>query len=162
MIKMTGRLLAMVAVATVILAQAGPASARTTRAKIGLLNCTMAPSIGLIIGSRQRLDCRFESRQGFVERYSGTVSRLGLDLGFTAGGRMLWAVSARTKGPKRGALSGTYVGASADIALGLGVGANALIGGSNRSIALQPLSVSGQGGVNLALGVASLQLRLAN
>lgn len=160
MTTMTRGLLAAMAVAAV-LAPADPVSARTTRPQIGVLNCTMAPSVGFIIGSRQRLDCRFESNKGFVERYTGTVSRLGLDLGFTAGGRLVWAVSGRTKGPKRGALAGTYVGASGDIAVGLGVGANALVGGSGRSIALQPLSVSGQAGVNLALGVASLELRPA-
>jgi len=52
-----------------------------------------------------------------------------------------------------------YVGASGEVSLGLGVGANALIGDSQRSIALQPLSVEGQVGVNLAMGVAGLSLR---
>jgi hypothetical protein len=71
---------------------------------------------------------------------------------------MVWGVLASTKGVKRGALAGTYVGASADLTLGLGVGANVLVGGTNRSIMLQPLSVSGQAGLNLALGVAGLEL----
>jgi hypothetical protein len=88
-----------------------------------------------------------------------TIARVGLDLGFTGGGVLMWTVLARTKGLRRGALAGTYVGASGDIALGVGVGANALVGGTGRSIMLQPLSVSGQVGVNLALGVARLTLR---
>jgi len=160
--RIASGLLATIVAAIVVFAQASPASAARTRAKIGLFNCTLAPSIGLIIGSRQRMDCRFESKTGAVDRYSGTISRLGLDLGFTAGGRMLWAVSARTKGVQPGGLAGTFVGASGNIALGLGVGANALVGGSDRSLTLQPLSVSGQAGVNLALGVAGLELRFLN
>jgi hypothetical protein len=142
--------------------QTSPVVAQT-RSKLGGLSCTLAPSVGLIIGSRQRMDCRFHpNRGGRVEQYTGTVTRFGLDLGFTAGGQMIWNVLARTKGVPRGALAGTYVGASGDIALGLGVGANALVGGSNRAIVLQPLSVSGQAGINLALGVAGLELRFVN
>lgn len=128
-------------------------------ANIGSLQCRLAPSVGLILGSRQRMDCRFYSSRGYVERYAGTISRIGIDLGFTKGGRMIWAVFANTQSPKRGALAGNFVGASGDIAFIFGVGANALVGGSNRSIMLQPVSVSGQVGVNLAVGVAGLQLR---
>jgi hypothetical protein len=131
--------------------------------KAGTLDCTLAPSVGLIIGSVQRMDCRFiSSRGGKTERYAGTVRRLGLDLGITTTGRMVWGVLARTKGLKPGALSGTYVGASGDLTLGLGVGANVLVGGTNRSIMLQPLSISGQAGLNLAVGVAGLELSFRN
>ena len=130
------------------------------RVQVGTLTCRLAPSVGLIVGSRQRMDCRFErSRGGPVERYSGVTTRIGLDLGFTAGGVMTWIVFAGTSAIGRGVLAGDYIGASGDIALGVGVGANALIGGSRRSVMLQPLSVSGQVGVNLALGVAGLTLR---
>jgi hypothetical protein len=73
---------------------------------------------------------------------------------------MAWGVFAPTNGYHHGALAGTYVGGSGSASLGVGVGANALIGGSHRSIALQPLSVEGQVGVNLALGVAGLSLQL--
>lgn len=131
--------------------------------KAGTLDCTLAPSVGLVIGSVQRMDCRFISnRGGKTERYAGTVRRLGLDLGIITTGRMVWGVLARTKGLKRGALTGTYVGASGDLTLGLGVGTNVLVGGTNRSIMLQPLSVSGQTGLNLAVGVAGLELRFRN
>jgi hypothetical protein len=116
--------------------------------------------VGLVVGSRQRMSCEFVAdRRAFRDLYSGTMTRVGLDLGITGGGVLRWAVFARTKGLRRGALAGTYVGASGDITLGVGVGANALVGGSGRSIMLQPLSVSGQVGVNLALGVARLTLR---
>ena len=104
--------------------------------------------------------CRFTpERGGPAERYEATMTRVGLDLGITAGGVMNWAVYAPTHGIPRGALAGNYGGASADIALGVGVGANALIGGSQKSIALQPLSLEGQVGVNVALGAAGFRLR---
>jgi hypothetical protein len=89
------------------------------------------------------------------------MNRIGLDLGFTAGGQMAWAVLVNSQVPMPWALTGSYVGGSGDIAIGIGVGANLLIGGNNSSVALQPLSVEGQVGLNLALGIASLQLRPA-
>lgn len=128
--------------------------------QVGSLTCRLAPTVGLIVGSRQRMTCQFNRSQGGrPERYSGAVTRIGLDLGVTGGGIMTWAVFAGTSAPVRGFLTGEYVGASGDIALGVGVGANVLVGGSRRSVMLQPLSVSGQVGVNLALGVAGLNLR---
>jgi hypothetical protein len=127
--------------------------------KVGMLSCRLAPTVGLIVGSRQRMNCTFtRDAGGTVERYNGVMGRVGLDIGVSAGGRLAWAVFAPTSGVKRGALAGRYVGASGDIALGLGVGANALIGGSRRSIALQPLSVEGSVGVGVALGAAGLTL----
>src|SRR5262245_6187137 len=133
------------------------ASAQAVRA--GVLSCNTSASIGLLVGSRQGIRCRFTpDGGGRPEFYTGRIGRLGLDIGVTAGGVLGWIVFARTKGVPRGALAGTYAGASGDIALGVGVGANALVGGSNRSIALQPFSVEGQVGVNLALGIAALTL----
>jgi len=130
------------------------------RAKVGLLTCKTSASLGLIVGSHQKLRCSFTPNSGGTpETYVGYINRLGLDLGVTAGGIMSWAVIAPTSGWHYGALAGKYVGASGDISFGVGVGANALIGGSHRSIALQPLSVEGQVGVNLALGVGGLTLR---
>jgi hypothetical protein len=128
--------------------------------KVGVLSCKMGPSIGLIVGSSQRMECQFSPENGGpAEQYEATMTRIGLDLGITAGGVMAWGVFAPTTGLPRGALAGNYGGASADIALGLGVGANALVGGSQKSVALQPLSLEGQVGVNLALGAAGFQLR---
>lgn len=150
--------IAALAVATVAFSTASQAQPRQSQA--GTLTCRLAPSVGLILGSRQRMSCEFVPiGRGYRERYSGTVTRFGIDLGVTAGGVMIWSVWARSRGIRRGALAGHYVGASGDIALGVGVGANALIGGSRRSVMLQPLSVSGQVGINLALGVAGMTLR---
>jgi hypothetical protein len=155
--------LGMASLAVTIVAADTPAAQAQGYTRAGVLRCNLAPSVGLIFGSRQRMTCRFQSeRSGKQETYSGTITRLGIDLGFTAGGVMSWAVLTQTAGSGRGALAGNFVGASGDIAFGLGVGANALIGGSKNSVVLQPVSISGQVGVNLALGVAGLRLRLVH
>jgi len=152
-----GRLLA----ATALVAMAAaPVPALSAGTKVGLLTCRTSASIGLIVGSHQKISCRFAPDNGGPpERYAGHINRVGLDLGVTAGGVMTWGVIAPTSGLPHGALAGRYGGASGDISIGLGVGANALVGGSHRSFALQPLSVEGQVGLNLALGVAGLTLR---
>jgi hypothetical protein len=127
--------------------------------QVGTLNCKMGPTVGLIVGSVQRMSCTFRRNNGAAEHYSATFKRLGLDLGVSAGGHLVWGVYAPSSGIAPRALAGHYVGASGDIALGLGVGANALVGGSNRTVALQPVSVEGQVGINIALGAAGLRLR---
>lgn len=133
---------------------------QSSRVKAGMLRCQTSASLGLVVGSHQKLRCRFDPGSGGPsEAYSGHINRLGLDVGITGKGVLAWAVFAPSAGVQHGALSGKYVGASGEVSLGLGVGANALIGGSQRSIALQPLSVEGQVGVNLAMGVAGLGLR---
>ncbi len=144
----------------IVLLPAAPAAAQQeTRAKVGLLSCQTSASLGLLVGSRQRIRCIYKSNDGkTVENYVGRIGRLGLDIGVTAGGILGWGVYAPTSGYRRYELVGRYVGASGDISLGLGVGANALVGGSHRTIMLQPLSVEGQVGINLALGVAALTL----
>lgn len=136
-----------------------PAQAQS-KAKVGMLTCKTAPSVGLIVGSRQRMECVFASETGPQrETYAGAITRVGLDVGISAGGVLAWAVFAPTAALPHGALRGNYVGASGDISLGVGAGANVLVGGSRNTISLQPLSLEGQVGVNLALGVANLSLR---
>jgi hypothetical protein len=141
-------------------ALAAPAMAQQSGGtKVGLLTCKSSASLGLIIGSHQKIRCSFTPDNGPPENYEGHINRLGLDLGVKGGGVMTWAVFAPVNGYRHGALAGTYVGGSGSASLGVGVGANALLGGSHKSIALQPLSVEGNVGVNLALGVAGLTLR---
>ena len=137
-----------------------PASAQAPQGgTAGVLTCRLAPSIGLLIGSRQRMSCRYVPNAGGPpEFYNGVMNNIGLDIGITAGGVLAWGVVAPTSGPLRGALAGTYVGASGSVGLGVGVGANVLVGGSNRTISLQPLSVEGSVGINLSLGVSGLTL----
>jgi hypothetical protein len=134
----------------------GAASAAT---EVGVLECRSGPRLGLIVGSWNRMTCTYKPKIGQPQRYTATEGRVGLDLGITAGGVLVWAVFAPSDNLAAGALAGKYGGVSGDIALGLGVGANALIGGSRRSIALQPLSVKGQIGVSLAAGITGLTLR---
>jgi hypothetical protein len=154
-------------IAVVLLALAAicvsPASAQNAPGtSVGALTCRMAPSIGLIFGSRQRMACRFQPNGPYPpEAYVGVMNTIGLDIGVTAGGAMAWGVLAPTAGPMYGGLAGTYVGASGSIGVGVGVGANLLFGGTGRSIALQPLSVEGSVGVNLSVGVSGLTLALA-
>lgn len=143
-----------------MIASAAPAFAQAQPVRVGGLTCDSGPRVGLIVGSRQHLRCVFRSNAtGRHYTYSGTIGRLGLDVGVTGGGRLFWGVFAPTTHVGKGTLRGNYVGASGSASFGLGLGANVLIGGSNRTISLQPLSVEGQVGVNLAVGVARLTLR---
>jgi hypothetical protein len=144
--------------AVAALLAAAPASAQGNSIRQGVLTCRTSASVGLIVGSRQRLRCQFKSETGRIQNYVGTIGRLGLDLGVTAGGVMAWVVLASTPTIPSGALAGEFVGASGDISVGVGVGANLLVGGTRKSVSLQPLSVEGQVGVNLALGVARMRL----
>jgi hypothetical protein len=151
------------AILTLTLLAFSASSAFSQQTKVGLLVCNTSVSIGLIVGSQQKLSCTFTpDNSGVPENYYGTINRVGIDLGISGGGIMSWAVLAPTNGYLRGALAGEYGGASGEVSVGLGVGANILIGGSDRSVALQPLSVEGQIGLNLALGIAGLTLYVAN
>lgn len=125
--------------------------------QVGVLRCDVSAGIGVIIGSTRQLACTFQPRRGPLERYQGTIRHTGLDIGATTRGVMLWGVLAPSRLP-RFALAGRYVGASAEATLGVGVGANALVGGSNQTITLQPVSVQAQLGVNIALGVGEVTL----
>ncbi len=135
--------------------------AQAERTKAGTLTCDISGGIGLIITSHKDLTCMFTpSQPGPREVYVGGISKFGLDLGATAGGEMVWAVYAPTT-RRFGALAGQYTGATAEATVGAGLGANVLVGGSDRTVALQPLSVQGQAGLNVAAGVAELVLRPA-
>jgi hypothetical protein len=129
------------------------------RVQAGTLTCDISGGIGFIIGSQKAINCSFVPVvPGPPEFYSGTISRLGIDLGGTRGGVMVWAVYAPTS-RAAGFLAGTYAGASAEATVGAGVGANILVGGSNRTVELQPLSIQEQTGINIAAGVAEIELR---
>ncbi len=127
--------------------------------RVGALTCDTSPRVGLVLGSRQEMRCVFIASDGRRYTYTGLIRRIGLDIGVTRGGTLFWRVFARNSQIGRGTLRGSYVGASGNVALGVGLGAKVLIGGSRRSVVLQPLSVEGQIGINLALGVANLILR---
>lgn len=147
------------AVIAALTATVAGAAAAQERAQVGQLTCDISGGVGLIFGSQRTLNCTFTpSVPGPVEFYAGTLTKLGVDIGVTAGGGMVWLVYAPTSRPA-GALSGSYGGATAEATVGAGVGANVLIGGSKRTIELQPLSLQGQAGLNVAAGVAGIDLR---
>ena len=153
--------LAALAVAAALALPAPAMAQAPSRTKVGTLTCDISGGIGLIIASKKDVTCMFTPAQpGPREVYIGSISKFGLDLGATSGGEMIWAVYAPTN-KVFGALAGHYGGASAEATVGAGVGANVLIGGSNRTVSLQPVSVQGQAGLNLAVGVAGLELRPA-
>jgi hypothetical protein len=150
---------AALAVAALLLTAAGDAAQAQGRVEVGVLNCNVAGGTGFVFGSTKRLWCVF-NRRGRDERYLGTISKFGIDIGTTTGSALVWAVLAPTVDIPPGALDGDYGGVSGEATVGVGLGANALIGGSDRSFVLQPLSVQAQQGLNIAAGVAALQLRL--
>jgi uncharacterized protein DUF992 len=135
---------------------AAPAQAAV---QVGTLTCSVGPGVGLILGSRKDMDCAFKSAKGYEEHYVGNVLKVGVDIGFTTGGRMIWAVIAPSTDLETGTLEGRYAGATAGATIGVGVGANVLLGGFDKSIALQPLSVEGNKGLNVAAGIGALNLR---
>lgn len=143
-------------------AASAPAAAQVAKVQVGVLVCNVAPAIGFVLGSVRDLTCVLQSRAAepfaVLGSYKGTIARFGLDLGVTTSGQLGWAVFAPTSSVAAGDLSGTYVGASADAAIGIGGGANVLLGGSSQTIALQPLSVAGITGLSVAAGIADLTL----
>jgi hypothetical protein len=133
---------------------AAPANAGV---RAGILRCTVEPGVSMIVGSKKAVSCEFKSTRGHREHYRGYITRIGLDVGFTTGGKIAWAVYAPSR-RVRGALAGVYGGASAEATVSGGVGANVLIGGFEHSITLQPLSIGSQTGFDLAVAVSGLKL----
>jgi len=131
-----------------------PADAAT---RVGALDCNVSGGVGFVITSQKALSCVFRSDRGRTEYYYGTVRRFGLDIGVTGPGKLGWLVFAETR-PGPGALAGDYVGGTASVSVGAGVGANALVGGFNNSFTLQPLSLQAQSGVDIAAGIGELTL----
>ena len=144
-----------------LLALAPAANADPAGVKVGTLTCNVASGWGHVVASSRRMDCRYHRTNGRTERYTGTMSRYGVDLGYTQGGALVWEVVAPTSDVGRGALEGNYAGAAANATVGLGAGANILVGGFDRSIALQPLSLEGNTGLAVAAGVGVMRLRAA-
>lgn len=149
------------ALLAVAVLNATPSIAEQTSAKVraGTLTCKGKGRIGLLIGSREKLSCTYAPSDNRPKRQLvGTVTNVGLDVGVKGPSVMVWGVLASTTAMPTNALRGRFVGAAADASLGVGAGAKVLVGGHNKGIVLQPLSVQGQTGVNLAIGVTGLRL----
>jgi len=127
--------------------------------RVGTLTCHESAGSGFIFGSTHNLACTFAPASGHREHYVGTIRQFGVDIGYTAAAVILWGVVAPSATLAPGSLAGDYAGATAGAAVGAGVGANVLVGGSSRQIALQPLSIEGQTGLNVAAGIAAVTLR---
>ena len=141
------------------LATVPAAYSETAKVKAGTLTCKGKGKVGLILGSKETLDCTYEPSDGRPSRkLRGTITNIGLDVGIKGKSVMVWGVLGSTTSLPSEALRGSFVGAAADASLGIGAGAKVLVGGNKNSVVLQPLSVQGQTGVNLAVGVSGLKL----
>jgi len=129
------------------------------RVQVGILECRGAASIGFVVGSVTNLGCVLRAEGMPEDRYVATIRKVGLDLGITQETALAWGVYAPVARLGPGDLAGDYVGAQGSASVGVGLGGNVLVGGSANSIALQPLSVQGQVGLNVAAGLESLELR---
>ena len=151
------RMFASAAIAIGALTYAGAAEA-ASGVKVGTLSCEVSSGWGFILGSSKDLRCTCHPTKAMGEHYEGTVRKFGVDIGYTSGGVIIWAVFAPTSDLKHGALAGDYAGATASATAGVGVGANVLVGGFDKSIALQPVSIEGNTGLNVAAGIGAISL----
>lgn len=127
----------------------------------GILECRGGQNVGFVVGSVTSLDCVFQSPGHRPEAYVATVRRIGVDLGVTANTQFTWAVNAPTTRLGYGDLAGSYGGVGANASIGIGGGGNFLVGGPRNAYALQPISVQGQTGLNVAAGIAGIELEPA-
>lgn len=142
---------------------AGPAIANAAQADVGKLDCDVSQGIGVIVGSRQDVDCTYtpSAAGNTSQHYVGTITDFGLDVGTVEKRWMVWLVFNATHEPVAG-LEGNYAGVTADASVGIGGGANVLVGGTSQTVSLQPVWLEGDVGVNLAVGVAALKLQRAD
>lgn len=142
---------------------ASSAMAEDAGVKVGTLSCAVEQETNFVVGSKATLNCTFDpAGSGAAAYYTGTVSEYGLDIGTTTSATLVWGVLAPSVDIEPGALEGNYGGVTAGASLGAGLKANALIGGFDKSIALNPISVESQTGTNLTLGVSRLNLKSVN
>jgi hypothetical protein len=147
-----------VAIASLVASFASAHALPQPQFRAGMLECRGGQNVGFVVGSTTSLQCVFQSEGRRPEPYLATVRRLGLDLGVTEQTRLTWAVNAPTGRVGRGDLAGNYGGIGANASVGVGGGSNFLVGGPQNSYALQPISVQGQTGLNVAAGIASIEL----
>ena len=141
--------------AIVALAPIGAMAQNSTQ--VGTLACDVSAGLGLFVVEKQTLSCVFTQDSG-AENYVGSIDEFGVALGEVKAGHLVWGVLAAASGLPKGALDGTYTGIGANASIGLGAGANVLVGGSERTLSLQPISVEGEAGINIAGGVTTVKL----
>ena len=139
-----------------------PSYSANSGVKVGVLSCNVDGGFGIILGSSKDVRCNYVPNSGGGERYNGNITKIGVDIGYTKGGILIWNVVAPASNVAPGALAGNYGGVTGGATVGVGLGANVLIGGLNKSIALQPVSIEGTTGLNVAAGIAELSLTKAS
>jgi hypothetical protein len=144
--------------ASAALILSGSAAWAQTNTQAGKLVCDVSAGVGMILQQKQTLNCVFTPLTGQPEVYFGHIDQFGVALGAVGEGRLVWGVLAPAMGVSNGALSGTYTGVGANASVGAGAGANVLVGGTGRAFSLQPLSIQGQTGLNIAGGVTTVTL----
>lgn len=137
------------------------AQANSSPAKVGFLTCNTSSGWGFVFGSSRSVKCEYLPTQGAPERYTGSITKFGVDIGYLSSGVMAWAVLAPQTTVAPGSLAGSYAGVTGSAAFGVGAGANVLVGGSGDHFMLQPVSIEGETGLNVAGGVAALHLEPA-
>jgi hypothetical protein len=147
-----------IAIASLVASFASANALPQPQLRAGILQCQGGQNVGFVVGSTTSLECVFQSEGRRPEPYVATVHRFGLDLGITDQTRLSWAVNAPTGRVGPGNLAGNYGGVGANASVGVGGGGNFLVGGPQNSYALQPISVQGQTGFNVAAGVADIEL----
>jgi hypothetical protein len=147
------------AAASLVVSVASSGAQQQRMVRVGVLECRGGASVGFIVGSVTNLGCVLRADGLPDDRYVATIRKVGLDIGITQETALAWGVFAPVDRLGPGDLSGNYAGAQGSASVGVGLGGNVLIGGSNNSIALQPVSVQGQVGLNVAAGLESLELR---
>ena len=152
------RLLTLTIATLALMAPIAAADAAPPVVRAGILQCQGGQNVGFVVGSVTSFECVFQSEGRRPEPYIATVRRYGLDLGVTGQTRFAWAVNAPDRRVGRGDLAGNYGGVGANASVGVGFGGNFLVGGPQNSYALQPISVQGQTGLNVAAGIADIQL----
>ncbi len=150
--------LGLVALLGATLMTQAPAQAREGGVKVGTLTCSVAAGWGAVIGSSHRVNCLFSPANYAAERYVGRITKIGMDIGYRRSGTIVWGVFAPTDRLGRGDLHGSYGGVTASATVGVGLGANVLVGGSDHTVALQPLSIEGSTGLDVAAGIGGLDL----
>lgn len=144
--------------AFIALSATSVASAQSLKA--GVLKCHLSGGVGMVLMENQSLDCVFKNQKsGAKTHYIGRLTNVGANIGISGPGTMIWGVLAATDAIEPGALAGDYVGAQGSVAVGAGAGGAILVGGSNKSISLQPISVSAGTGLNLSAGIGNLNLQ---
>jgi hypothetical protein len=141
-----------------VLALPAPARAQSSGVQAGVLTCNVSSGFGFIFGSSRALNCTYSPGPGAAEHYSGTISKFGVDVDYVQSAVIVWTVVAPTAHLAPGSLAGNFVGATAGATVGVGLGANVLVGGSGNSIALQPVSIEGNTGLNVAAGIGAITL----